>query len=139
MSYINPLLIFSPGLRYFVSMSWDMLFSVSFRSFLRNTGLVLTGLVFLGSIEISASSGGTEGKTHFKHAKLTQSLLVSDDLLDEAEEEQEVTARAAFMLPAQSFGLLPFTALREDLQSADSSLSLFLSESVLNPRGPPAI
>ncbi len=120
-------------------MQKEMSFSVSFRDFFKSTGLALTALVFLGSVEFSTSSGSSDYKASIRVTNINHLPAVSGDLLGETEEERDSEARtAAYLLTEMVF--LPESApdrgyLLPDATDIRHSFQTTLS----HPRGPPAI
>ncbi|MBL8033687.1 MAG: hypothetical protein JNJ69_08305 [Leptospiraceae bacterium] len=112
---------------------------VSFREFCKNSGLLLTGIVFLGTIEISASSGICEASPTLHAASHFGNIAVSDQLISEAEEERDMETRNAEFLLAGIMHLPEAAPLRRDrlpaITFSYSSRSCFSCES----RGPPSL
>lgn len=79
-------------------MQKEMSESVSFRRFFKTAGLLLAGLLFLGSIEFSASAGFADAQTSYHTTTLSHHIAVSDNILGETEEERDIEARAAIFL-----------------------------------------
>lgn len=136
---INRLQLFSPRVRCLHNMTKVMSGSVSFRRFFKSTGLVLAGLLFLGSIEFSTSAGSADAQTSYHTTTFSHHIAVSDDILGEAEEERDFEARAAVFLLTEIIHLPEQIPSRGYLLPEFVSVFRSYSENSANPRGPPTI
>lgn len=136
---IERLQLFSPLKHCLHSIRKVMSGSVSFRRLLKTTGLVLTGLAFLGSIEFSTSAGMADGQTSYRTAAFSHHIAVTDDIFSEAEEERDIEARVAVFLLTAIIQLpeqIPCRGylLPDPVKSLESH-----SKISAHPRGPPTI
>lgn len=121
------------------NMLLEMSGSVSFRRFFKTTGLLLTGLVFLGSIEFSTSAGSGDSKTSVHATNISQLPAVGDGLLGETEEERDSEARTAVFLLNETVFLPESVPDRGYLLPDPSNTLLSFQSTLSHPRGPPAI
>lgn len=113
--------------------------SVSFRRFFKTTGLALAALVFLGSIEFSASSGSGDGKTSLRATQISQLPMVTEDVLGETEEERNNEARNAVFLVTEMVFLPESVPDRGYSLIEHTDIYLSFQRTLSHPRGPPAI
>ena len=117
----------------------EMLLPISFRDFFKTTGLALTALVFLGSVEFSASSGGGDGNTSIRGINLSHIPAVSESIFGESEEERDSEARDAIYLLTVNVFLPESIPDRGYLLPDTLEIRHSFRQSLSNPRGPPAI
>lgn len=113
--------------------------SVSFRRFFKTTGLLLTGLLFLGSIEFSTSAGSGDSKASVHATNISQLPAVGDGLLGETEEERDNEARTAVFLLTETIFLPESVPDRGYLLPEPTNILLSFQSTLSHPRGPPAI
>lgn len=120
-------------------MQKEMSESVSFRRFFKTAGLLLAGLLFLGSIEFSASAGSADAQTSYHTTTFSHHIAVSDEILGEAEEERNIDGRAAVFLLTEIIQLPEQIPDRGYLLPGPTTQLKSRSENSANPRGPPTI
>ncbi len=120
-------------------MRLEMLYSLSLRNFFKTTGLALTALVFLGSVEFSASSGGSDGNASIRGINPSHMPAVSEGVFGESEEERDSEARGALYLLTETIRLPESIPDRGYLLPDTLEIRPSFRQSLSNPRGPPAI
>ncbi len=119
-------------------MRTEMSVSVSFRDFFKSTGLALTALVFLGSVEFSTSLGSRDCEAPTRVTNISQLPAVSGDLLGETEEESNNEARTAVHLLTAIVFLPESVPRRGYLLPEPTGIRPSFQKNLAHPRGPPS-